>query len=885
MSEQNAQETTEVRSTCYMCYNACGIIARKQGNTVVRIEGDPDNPQNYGRLCAKGRAGLQGLYDPDRVLQPLRRGNPEKGIGVDPQWQPIGWDEALQIVTERLAAIRADDPRQLMGCMFDAHVYTQFFTWMAAFGSPNGFAGGAGFYCGNGLHPISALTHGTFFLEPDLDHCNFLIMVGTQNGFVVNHLPMLMAKKMTEARARGMRLVVVDPICTNAASHADQWIPIRPGTDAALALALAHVLVHERGTYDAAFLTRHSNAPYLVGEDGRYARAADGERPLVFDRGQGRALAFDEAGEDLALEGTFEVGGRSYAPAFARLCEHLRRYTPEYAAGITDVPAGTIRSLAAGLGEAARIGATIEIDGHELPLRPACVNWYRGPCAHRHGFLTGFALQLVNMLLGAIDVPGGTLGSNPVGPWWRPGVSREGLLLPTEHPLAHQAFDPYPGRVPKLPASLTGIELFPVAPYASTFVYEALLHPERFGVPYGPQMLLVCRSNPVMSTINPGVVAAALQKIPFIVAFAFKIDETSEFADIVFPDAHYLERLDGFSNAPYEFIAAGQGDWNFMIRQPVVQPPPGVRHWMEVLFELARRIGFSADLYAMLNHWLPLTEPWQLDPAQHYDWDEITDRWLKSHFGAERDLAWFREHGFLLYRKKTIEEAYPRPFLEARIPIYLEHLIDLGARVGQVTADAGIAWDVSDYQPLPDWKPCHAHLEERPDYDLFAVNCKVPFHTFSLTTDNPLLNEIESRHPFGRHVLLNPRTAAAKGLADGAEVWIESTAGYRVRAVAKISNCVRPDVAGFPGLYGKWAGRLRGRTDTGPHFNTLLPYDLARLDTVATTMDMCIKVRVYPVSARQAAPATGLPGALRAVGRVLRGVAGLTQREQTAAHD
>lgn len=869
MKNPDCQSPQTVKSTCYMCYNACGIVAHKQGNTLLRIEGDRDNPQNYGRICSKGRAGVQALYDPERILQPLRRRNPEKGIGVDPQWEPISWEEALDVVSEKLKHIRNDDPRKLLGCMFDAHVYTQFFTWLAAFGSPNGFAGGAGFYCGNGLHPISALTHGTFFLEPDLDYCNFLIMVGTQNGFVVNHLPMLMAKKMAEARARGMKLVVVDPICTTAGAHADEWIPIRPGTDAALALAMANVLINELGVYDATFLQAHTNAPYLIAEDGRYARDPVTNKPLVWDCEREQAVAFDTRPTSVALTGTYEATAGRCMPAFQKLQEHVRGYSPERAAEITDIPAHKIRALATAFAEAAQIGATIELEGKELPLRPACVNWYRGPCAHRHGFMTGFALQLLNMIIGAIDVPGGHLGSNPVGPWWSPGVSDDGLLLPTDHPLAHQAFDPYPGRAPKLPSSLVGIELFPIAPYASTFIYEALLNPQRYRIPYSPEMLIVCRSNPMMSTINPQVVAEALKKIPFIVAFAFKADETTELADIVFPDAHYLERLDGFANAPYEFIAAGQGLWNFMIRQPVVDPPPGVRHWMEILFELAHRVGFATDLYAMLNHWLPLQDPYKLDPERHYSWEDITDRWLKSHFGADRGLQWFKEHGVLLYRPKTIEEAYPRAFLKGRIPVYLEHLLPLGQQVRCVTEEAGIDWDVADYQALPDWKPCHAHLDGDGEYDLFAVNCKVAHQTFSLTTDNPLLMEVEKHSDFGRNVLINPHTAARKGLQDGDEVWVESTAGYRVKGRIRVTNCVRPDVVGFAGLYGKWAGKHRGRADTGPHFNTLLPYSVARLDTLATTMDMCIKAKVYRAAGSEGLRAAGWLNALRRLGKEL----------------
>ena len=840
-----------VKSTCYMCYNACGIIVHRKGDLLVKIEGDPDNPQNYGRLCAKGRSGLQSLYDPHRVTTPLKRTNPEKGIKIDPQWEPISWEEALSVVVEKLTKIRAEDPRKLVGCMFDAHVYTQFFSWMAAFGSPNGFAGGAGFYCGNGLHPVAALTSGTFFLEPDLDYCNYLIMVGTQNGFVVNHLPMMMSQKMADAQSRGMKLVVVDPICTAAGSHADNWIPIKPGTDASFALSMANVLVNELGIYDREFLKKHTNAPYLIGDDGHYVRDSVSNKPLVWDKTANRAAPFAEArAESLALTGTFAVDGKTCTPSFQNLKDHLLAYAPEEAAKITDIKADTIRKIAAEFGAAATIGATIDIDGHTLPLRPACVNWYRGPCAHRHGFLTGFSLQLLNILIGAIDVPGGHLGSNPVGPWWQPGISEDGLLLPTDHPLAHQAFDPYPGRTPKRPDSATGMELFPVAPYASTLIYDILLNPKLYNLPYEPEMLIVCRSNPMMSTINPGTVEQALKKIPFIVAFAFNIDETTEMADIVFPDAHYLERLDAFTNAPYEFIAAGMGEWNFMIRQPAAEPPAGVKHWMEVMFDLAREVGFQDDLNAMLNHTLPLKDPYTLETGKSYSWNEITDRWLKSHFGEEQGLDWFRDHGFIHYRRKTIEEAYPRPFLSSRIPIYLEHLLDIGEELKKVTEEAGIPWDVSDYQAIPDWKPCQAHLDDgHSEYDLFAVNSKAAFHTFSSTVGNPVLTEIQNAHKFGSKVLLNHKTADRKGIIDGDEVWVESTAGFRVKGTVRLTDCVRPDVVGFMGLYGKWAKYVREEGRKGPHFNTLLPYNRERIDTVATTVDMCIKAKVYPVTA------------------------------------
>jgi molybdopterin-containing oxidoreductase family molybdopterin binding subunit len=267
------------------------------------------------------------------------------------------------------------------------------------------------------------------------------------------------------------------------------------------------------------------------------------------------------------------------------------------------------------------------------------------------------------------------------------------------------------------------------------------------------------------------------------------------------------------------------------------------------MFDLARRTGFQEDLNDMLNLTLPLKDPYRLQNDKDYSWTEITDHWLKSHFGQEQGLDWFMHHGFIHYRQKTIQEAYPRPFLSSRIPIYLEHLLDIGEELKNVTEQAGIPWDVSDYQPIPDWKPCQSHLDdENSEFDLFAVNSKAAYHTFSQTVGNPALTEIQNLHSFGSNVLLNHKTADKKGINDGDEVWVESTAGFKVKGTVKLTDCVRPDVVGFMGLYGKWAKHVRKEGRKGPHFNTLLPYDRERIDTVATTVDMCIKAKVYPVA-------------------------------------
>src|SRR6185295_10579979 len=94
----------------------------------------------------------------------------------------------------------------------------------------------AGFFCGNGVHPIAFAMTGAFDLHQDVHHCNYFLMFGASYGSVSQHNAMGMAQDFADARMRGMKVVVVDPVCTHAASQADEWIPIRPGTDGALAL-------------------------------------------------------------------------------------------------------------------------------------------------------------------------------------------------------------------------------------------------------------------------------------------------------------------------------------------------------------------------------------------------------------------------------------------------------------------------------------------------------------------------------------------------------------------------------------------------------------------------------------------------------------------------
>src|SRR3970040_992986 len=222
--------TKWVPPTCGMCYIGCGIRVLVEDGVVMSIEGDPNNPQNRGNMCAKGKAGVMNLYNPNRVKVPLKRTNPEKGLNVDPRWQEISWEEALDTIAAQLNRIR-DEPKKLLVQAWE--VVGDNYFWLkalgSAFGTPHIMAASSP-TCGKGVHPVEFFSGGGFHQQPDLHYCNYCILVGTQFAIATrgsfNHI----ALDMAEARSRGMKLVAVDPVGGFAASKADAGFPIRPGT-------------------------------------------------------------------------------------------------------------------------------------------------------------------------------------------------------------------------------------------------------------------------------------------------------------------------------------------------------------------------------------------------------------------------------------------------------------------------------------------------------------------------------------------------------------------------------------------------------------------------------------------------------------------------------
>jgi thiosulfate reductase/polysulfide reductase chain A len=275
-------------SACDMCFNKCGLIARVEDGLVRKLDPNPHYLKSRGMLCARGNAGIRQLYDPDRLKYPLLRKG-ERGGG---QWQRLTWDQALDLAAEKLQNIGERYTR--CGTVFNAGTDTQstfVHRFAEAYGSYNVIS-----HESNCLISRNRAFLDTFGVMPipDTLNCRYLVLAGA-NRFEALVTPDSM--DIMTAMESGARLVVLDPRFTKTAALAHEWHPIRPGTDMAFSLAIAHVLIAEK-LYDREFVAKRTHG-------------------------------------------------------FKRLAEHVMDYTPQWAAKECQIPAEDIKRIARGLAKAA----------------------------------------------------------------------------------------------------------------------------------------------------------------------------------------------------------------------------------------------------------------------------------------------------------------------------------------------------------------------------------------------------------------------------------------------------------------------------------------------------------------------------------------------------
>ena len=849
-----------VPTQCGKCFSNCGIRVRRVNGVAVQIEGNEDSWQgSRGGVCGKGAAGLQLLYDPNRLTVPLRRTNPEKGLYVDPQWKEISWDEALDEIAEKLKKALGEDPGKifLQSTTVRSPTATLGFRKMmkTVLGTPNDSVGGAGLHCGNGLHHACGLMHGSWDVLPDYKYCNYAIYWGVNNGHATGHASMVSTRLVAEAVERGLKIVVFDPLCNYSGAKASEWIPIVPGTDGAVILAMCNVILNELGIYDSEYLKTRTNGPYLVGPDGQFVRDKQTGKPLVYDPVELKPKVYDDPGiGDFALVGTYEIHGVKCHPAFQLMKDHLKEYTPQMASKVSTVPAETIRRIATEFATAAQVGSTITIDDHELPYRPAAATMFRGGQGHGNAFHTCMTMCLLNHILGAADVPGGAVGlpSTSLG-YPETGRLNFGLEKGPDGMLSVGQFyaysSPWPVKDPKFPTDAGLRELFPLCSFSPVWAMKDREKVwQKIGLPNRIEVMLNFGCNSILGMANPKTHAEFLKKIPFIVSWDLFANEFSEgFADILLPDTSYLETFtwldgQGFSHS-YPW---GMDPWCCHITQPVVKPLAGRRYILDTCFELLDRVGKREALNAYWNNFIGLKGTDRFQPDERVTWEQVGDKALKTFFGPQRGLEWFKEHGFISWPKK-VEEAYWRCFTDARVPIYMEFMVDMKAKLTKIAGQIDIQADWDQYTPLISWFPCAPHKVKAPQYDLYCFSYRDTLHTASASMEQPWLDEASKMNPYTYNISMSSDMAKQKGLKDGDLIEVQSIYGHTVRGKLTPRKGQHPQTLGIAGTAGHWAKGQPIAKGKGTNCNFLIEATFENCDPVSLNLETCVKVKVNKV--------------------------------------
>ena len=744
----------KIKSYCSLCIARCGCIATVEGGRFVALEPDPSHPTGQA-LCAKGRASPELVYSPDRLLYPLRRTR-RKG-DPDPGWQRISWDKALDMTASAMrriaaqhgpAAVALSQASPSTTALADAGGWIR--RLMNAFGTPN--AATSLELCGWGRDFATRYTYGVGSVGtgaggamPDIANTGCLILWGYNPSMSrLTH-----ATAIIEALKRGMRLIVIDPRHVGLASKADIWLRVRPGTDGALALGLANLMI-ERGWYDRSFVRDWSNGPLLVRTDtGRLMTERDltnsgSERcylawdtaansPVVYDPTAGR---YAHAGATLALEGEFQIATASGTvqcrPTFALYAELCRRYPPE----VVEATCWIAREQ---LEQAAQL-----IWGS----RPTAYYAWSGHEQHANTTQTARAISLLYALTGSFDVAGGNVLFPTV-----PSAPITGEELP-----AAKTISPAVGAAerPLGPARWNNI--------TSRDLYRAILEQK----PYPVRGLLGFGANILVAHTDAQRGREALSALDFYAHADMFMNPTAEFADVILPVASPFER----EALKIGFDVSPEAQSLVQLRPPVVDPLGESRPDADIVFDLAQRLGLGEHFW---DGDIDAAYRYQLAPSG------VTLEALRASPGGIRVPLQTRHMKYAELDGTGVARGFATP--SRKVEIWSETFLANG------------------YAPLPEYAEPRMGPVARPDLATsFPLVLTCAKNTLFCNSQHRGLPALRKRAPHPE-VELHPETAAVRGISSGDWVLIATPEG-RIRAQACLNANLDPRVV--VGQHGWW---------------------------------------------------------------------------------
>ncbi|UCH24214.1 MAG: molybdopterin-dependent oxidoreductase [Deltaproteobacteria bacterium] len=470
-----------IASTCQGCTSWCSKQVYVIDGRAVKVRGNPNSKVNGAASCPRAHLALQQVYDPDRIKTPMKRTNPNKGRNEDPKFVPISWDEALNTIADKIMELRKNNETHKYMLMRGRYSYMRdvlYDRMTKIIGSPNNISHSA--ICAESEKFGPYYTEGYWgYRQYDVKNARYILLWGA-DPLAANRQVSYYSSVWGDA-IDSATIAIAEPRLSATAAKADEWLPLKPGTDGALAVAFAHVLLTE-GLWHKDF----------VGD---------------FIGGQNRF----EAGQDVDEE-MFEEKHTSGLVKWWNL--ELKNKTPEWAAKECGLSAEQIKRVAVGYGKAA----------------PHAISWLGGgPCMQVRGAYASLAVHALNGIVGAVDNIGGTLQSNkeytknfPKPDDFMDEIAKAGKK--------HEKID-HRGRL-----EFPSLNKKPGGGVVTNNAADGILNAD----PNEIKVAIGYMNNFAFSCPQPERWERALAKIPFLAHITTNASEFSWFADILLPDTHHM---------------------------------------------------------------------------------------------------------------------------------------------------------------------------------------------------------------------------------------------------------------------------------------------------------------------------------------------------------
>lgn len=474
-----------VSTTCMGCTTWCAAQVYVVNGRATKVRGNPDSKPNHGEVCVRAHLSLQQVYDPDRVKQPMKRTNPKKGRDEDPQFVPITWEEAMDTIAEKIMELRKNNETHKFALWRGRYTGANeilYGTMPKIIGSPNNISHSS--IC------AEAEKFGPYYSEGlwgyrDYDHTSTRYELFWGGDPVASNRQVPHTCNIFGDVKDRAKMVCIDPRLSTTAAKSDEWLPVIPGEDGALACAFAHVILTEGIWYKPFVGDFKDGANRFV--EGKNVREDDFEENETYGLVKWWNLALKDA-------------------------------TPEWAEGKAGIPAETIRRIAIEFAEAAPHAISFLSPGASMQVR---------------GGYASMATHVLNGLVGSADNKGGTLswssvpnGSTPAYDDYQDSVAEAGTKMPRLDNGGKLKF-------PALNKKSGGNKM-------TGYVAQAMLDED----PYDLKVVMSYWTNWNFSNTNTNKWDKALEKLPFMVHMTVNPAEQSHYADIVLPVTHQLyERL------------------------------------------------------------------------------------------------------------------------------------------------------------------------------------------------------------------------------------------------------------------------------------------------------------------------------------------------------